>query len=1042
MSSKPHAINVKALTGGFASMSGKALAAGFAFIAHHAPSFALQLTLPFLLLSASATAIHAQDPTEKYPNTQQESIPFTPPEKALAAMEMPEGFQATLFAHEPDVHQPIAMTFDAKGRLWVVENYTYSDRKQNFNNELHDRVLIFADEDNDGKFDKRKIFWDKGNKLTGIEIGRGGVWLTAAPELIFIPDADRDDVPDGPPQVVLDGFDDDVVRHNLVNGLRWGPDGWLYSRHGIQATSHVGKPGSPISKRTPMNCCIWRYHPQRETVEVVAEGGTNPWGFDFDQHGEMFMINTVIGHLFHIVPGARYNRMYGSHLNPYTWQTIEQTADHLHWSTDEKWNDTKKGAIGDSGRGSDATSKAGGGHAHSGLMIYQGDNWPDEYRGRLFTLNFHGRRMNQEILVRDGNSFVGQHGTDMFQTADPWFRGVELTYGPDGAVYVLDWSDIGECHENDGIHRTSGRIFKIAYGTPKKPAFDDLCQLSNDDLVGLLGHKNAWYPRMAMRILHDRVFKEPQGIVLDFKSLRKMAAGEEESNSQRINAMWALVCFFRPDKDMLFKSLDQSDEHVRAAAVRMMTHRRLSFGSVANTIVTLANDPSPLVRLYVASVINRLPTSHSFEAARRLVAFETDMQDRVQPKLIWHRIEPFIAGDFEQSMTLFNASKSQQLRLNIVRRLACDPQQQDEMLEQLVQRLLTDEQPYPADLLHGIQLAIEGRRQMKAPPSWAKLAAKVGELDADSAKRFDEISPVFGDGRSLDRLMKVANDREADTGARRQAILSLAQFSNPKQLFPLLKRQIRDRTLGAAIVKAMASCNQDEVPKLVLKQYRRLSNEGRQNAVDTLCGRKKWAGELLAAIEGGKVDASAITAWHARQIQSFEDDSLTNQLTKVWGKVRETDKDRAAQIDQLRTLLTEAAPAKNDVKVGAKLFAAHCASCHALFGNGGNIGPDLTGANRQNLNYLLENIVDPSASVATSFRTSVLLMEDGRVLTGVVLDNNGQTLKLQTQQERLTLEVAAVDEIKQTELSMMPEKLLDALSDAEKVALFRYLMSN
>ena len=479
-----------------------------------------------------ATAVLAQDQWKNPPNTQEEAIPFTPPEKALEMMEVPEGFEVTVFAHEPDVHQPIAMTFDSRGRLWVVENYTYSDNKENFNNDLHDRVVIFEDVDNDGKFDNRKIFWDKGNKLTGIELGRGGVWLTAAPEFIFIPDANLDDVPDGPPRVILNGFEDKVIRHNLVNGLRWGPDGWLYSRHGIQAVSYVGKPGEPKSKRTPMNCCVWRYHPERDVFEIVAEGGTNFWGLDFDEHGELFVINTVIGHMFHIVPGARYNRMHGSHFNPYTFQTIDQTADHFHWDTSEMWWDAKD--IHKQGGGkkdlSDGTDLAGGGHAHSGLMIYQGDNWPEQYRGRAFTLNFHGRRMNQEIIERSGNSFVAKHAPDMFRTADPWFRGVELTYGPDGAVYVLDWSDIGECHENDGIHRTSGRIFKIAYGKTARTGTMDFSSLSDIQLVDILLAEKEHHSRLCRRILADRASSEKRLSDGALKELRNCISSDQQSH--------------------------------------------------------------------------------------------------------------------------------------------------------------------------------------------------------------------------------------------------------------------------------------------------------------------------------------------------------------------------------------------------------------------------------------------------------------------------------------------------------------------------------
>ncbi|QEG22110.1 PVC-type heme-binding CxxCH protein [Mariniblastus fucicola] len=1002
-----------------------------------------QQCMSLLLLLSFCCSVSAQE----YPNTQDEAIPFTPPHKALEMMDVPEGFEVTLFAHEPDVHQPIAMTFDSKGRLWVVENYTYSDRKENFNNELFDRVVIFEDEDNDGKFDTRKIFWDKGNKLTGIELGRGGVWLTAAPEFIFIPDADRDDVPDGPPKVILNGFEDDVIRHNLVNGLRWGPDGWLYSRHGIQAVSHVGKPGATMSQRTPMNCCIWRYHPERDVFEIVCEGGTNSWGFDFDQHGEMFFINTVIGHLFHVVPGARYNRMYGSHFNPYTWQTIDQTADHVHWGSGEKWFDAKKGVVGDAGTGSDATNKAGGGHAHSGMMIYQGDNWPEKFRGQLFTLNFHGRRINQETLVREGNSFVGKHAPDVFQTADPWFRGVELTYGPDGGVYVLDWSDIGECHENDGIHRTSGRIFKISYGTPKKPEFEDLEKLSDEKLIELLGHKNAWYPRMAQRILIERsIATATENIDLEARLGRgtrilSIAYDDELMAPVRLNALRTLFCIANSDEAVLQRLPDSSIESIRVWKVRLLADRAKQSRWSIEQIKTMSRDSSSLVRLYVASSIQRLPPADAFEVAKRLAAVETDMNDRVQPKLIWYQIEPFIVGDFNNAMDLFAASKSQLLRRNIVRRLACDPEKQDEMLERLVKHALAGEMPNVQDLFYGIKMAIEGRKQMTAPSSWATLVAKASDFDDDSAKLIEDISPVFGDGLSMDRLMKLATNKDANASARQQAILSLAQFGDPKTLFPVLKGQVGDRLVSQAVVKSMAVCSEEEVAQLILREFKRLTTEGKRNAIDTLCSRKPWSKRLLNAVENGRVPSSVVTAFHARQIQMFDDAALTEKLTKAWGKVRETDQERLAQIAELRKTMSPEAIAKSDIASGKKLFTQHCATCHAMFGAGGNIGPDLTGADRKNLNYLLENIVDPSATVATTYRASVLAMEDGRLLTGVVMDNNGQTLKLQTQEELLTLEVDSVEDIKQTELSLMPEKLLDKLTAKEKIDLFGFLMS-
>ena len=479
--------------------------------------------------------------------------------------------------------------------------------------------MIFEDADNDGVFDSRKIFWDQGKRLTGIEIGFGGVWVTAAPNLLFIPDRDGDDVPDGEPEVLLDGFNDTSVRHNFVNGPRWGPDGWLYGRHGILATSYVGPPGATASQRQPINAGIWRYHPVHRKFEVVAHGTTNPFGFDYDQHGEMFFINTVIGHLFHLVPGARYRRMSGSHFNPHTYQVIEQTADHFHWDVGkENWMDVRKQDM------TDATDAAGGGHAHSGLMIYQGDNWPEEFRGKLFTLNFHGRRLNSESLHREGNSYVAKHGEDYFKTSDPWFRGVELLSGPDGGVYVLDWSDIGECHENDGVHRTSGRIFKLTYGTPETPKHGDLAKLPNEGLIDLLSEPNQWYPRQARRILQERAATLISKLAADSTDQAAKAEVTDqigklhrllvkdfdaaETVERKLQSMWALYVCGYPDPDWYLAQTHHANEHIRAWAVRMLTDGLMPIGTkVSDRLIELATeDPSGLVRLYIASSLSRL----------------------------------------------------------------------------------------------------------------------------------------------------------------------------------------------------------------------------------------------------------------------------------------------------------------------------------------------------------------------------------------------------------------------------------------------------
>ena len=283
------------------------------------------------------------------------------PQDAAKAMKVPEGFNVSLIAGEPDLVQPSAFEFDDRGRLWVAEFMSYPVWKP----EGHDRILIFEDTKHDGHFDKRTVFWDKGNYLSGFTLGFGGVWVCCAPNLYFIP-LNADDTP-GEPHVVLDGWGTGG-KHNVVNSLTWAPDGWLYGCSGITGPGRVGAPGTADEQRTAISCGVWRYHPTKKKFEVVLEGTTNPWGIDYDDWGQMFICNTVIGHLWHVIPGMHTQRMSGDDYNKYVYELLPMCADHIHWAGGN-WQSSR------GGKG--AHDAAGGGHSHCGAMIYSGDNWPD-----------------------------------------------------------------------------------------------------------------------------------------------------------------------------------------------------------------------------------------------------------------------------------------------------------------------------------------------------------------------------------------------------------------------------------------------------------------------------------------------------------------------------------------------------------------------------------------------------------------------------------------------------------------------------------------
>ena len=895
------------------------------------------------LLCALCSPLPAAEPFPTPYNTEKGSP--MPAEEVARTMQLPPGFKCVVFAAEPDVQQPIGMAWDSKGRLWVAECYTYAENPDRWDLKLRDRLIVLEDKDGDGKHDSRKVFWDEGRYLTSVEVGHGGVWILNDGTLSFIPDANDDDVPDGPPQVKLDGFNTKTIGHNIVNGLRWGPDGWLYGRHGITDTSAVGAPGTPADQRVRFNCAIWRYHPTRGVVEAVAHGGTNSWGHDWNAEGELFMINTVIGHLWHVIPGAYYRRMFGTHLNPYVYEIIEQTADHFHWDTGaEKWSDIRQGV-------SSKTQELGGGHAHVGMLIYQGGLWPKEYHGSMFTCNLHGNRINVDRLERQGCGYVGKHAPDFMQAKDPWFRGIDLLTGPDGNVFVADWSDSGECHDNDGVHRTSGRIYKIVYEAAP-PATREA---------------NNWWARQELQKAHEA----------GTGPLPRRVHGLAEANSE-----------------------------------------------------------DGLTRLHTASDLQRLPLAERWSIATALAQHKEDAEDRQQPLMIWYGIEPAVAADPLKGVEFIAQAKIPIVRRLVARRIAEMIEAKPVAVDALV-ALMTKRAEVRGDVFAGLAAGLEGFSQAPKPKGWDALAAAVQATDVELVQK---LSLVFGSGRAEEELIALVKDTEADANARGNAFKNLTRSANP-ELFPVVRSLITDKVLATAARSALAAYDHPDIPKALLSPWPARSEEQQAATVATLVSRPAYAKALLDAVQAGRVPKQAITPYQARAIRSLNDEALTARLTEVWGELRDTPAAKQAELVEWTRKLTPERLAQGDAKQGKAVFAAACGACHKLYGEGGQLGPDLTGGDRHKLSYLLENLLDPSAIVPADYRMTVFQLKDGRTLTGVIPEQSERSVTIQTPTERLTVEKAQITSQQQLPMSLMPEGLLGALGEEQVVHLFQYLMS-
>jgi putative membrane-bound dehydrogenase-like protein len=1001
-------------------------------------------------IAAFAFAVHLAGLArgEDFPaprNTEKSTSSPMAPDEVVRTAKLPPGFRLTVAAAEPVVQNPIAITTDERGRLWVAENYSWSGAGAGgFDAVQRDRIVVLEDADGDGAFEKRTVFSDQLHKLTSIEIGNGGVWAICLPHLLFIADANRDDVPDGEPRIVLDGFQEGTaVGHTPANGLKWGPDGWLYGRHGILATSEIGKPGAPAAKRFKINTGVWRYHPRRDVAEAVMHGMTNSWGFDFDEHGEMFVINTVIGHLWQVVHGAHTERMFGWDLNPFSYHLIPQVADHVHWDLGEVWNDVRKGVT-------DRTSLAGGGHAHIGLMIYQGDNWPEEYRNRIFTLNLHGQRINCDDLKRKDAGYTATHGPDMCFIADPWYRGMDLITGPDGGVYIADWSDTGECHDHDGVHRTSGRIYKLTYGSPARLPSFDLTGKSDDELIALLGHRNTWWARQARRILTERSIvsgRASESHSTIAASLKTQLAAAT-SITHRLRLLETLVATGGASSEGLIERLSAENEYERTAVLKFLVDAETASSSPARpefvaVLERLAkSDNSGLVQVQLASTLQRLPIDHRWGLAESLISRPEFAGDRTLPLMIWYGIEPAVPLDPARSLQLIKRSQMPVVTECIARRLASDAEKSPAGCEKLVELLLAEKCNAPDCVLHGMALAFKGRKNASAPAGWERVSAAYGS-SADAVVRDDvqSLNVAFGDRRTLDELRSIVVNRALSANERNQALRSLL-LSPPSDLSATLIRLLSDPEVAVESIRGLAHYKDAEIPSRILEASKSFGPPERSEMIQTLASRPAFARELLKAIRNKQVARSELTAIHARQIASFEDESLNRELTEVWGDLRTTPAEKKARIDALKSQISATGLEKADRSHGRALFQKTCANCHVLFGAGRRVGPDITGSNRKNLDYLIDNIIDPSATVGADFRTVMLVLDSGRVLNGVVSEQNDQTITLLSAQELTTVDRKEIEVMKTSNVSLMPDGLLQNLTGEEVRDLIAYLMSS
>lgn len=939
---------------------------------------------------------------------------FLPADQAAAQMTPIDGFKVNAWAAEPMLTQPMAFCWDDRGRLWIAENRDYETRTRGFSNGGDSRILILEDTDRDGVADSRKVFLEGIPFPAAIAVGFDGLFLGAPPNLLFVPDRNDDDRADvADIEVRLTGWGI-LDRHETINSLHWGPDGWLYGLQGFATPSKIRKPqgrGRIYRPNEPfpadllsgegidIDGGVWRYHPTKDVFEVVAHGFSNPWGVDYDARGQLFITACVIPHLWHVVPGGIYHRQGGQHFNPYVYSDIKTIADHRHQS------------------------------AHGGARVYQSDAFPESQRGRIFMANMHEHAVLSDVLVRKGSGFTAQHGNDFVMANSAQWIGFSLEIGPDGAVYVLDWHDADICG-NDVLHKDTGRIFRIAPTTSLAQGwagrYSDLRQMSDRQLVDLQTNSSDWHARRARVILQGRAAK---GILKpDTHAQLRELFGSSARTDLRLRAMWGLHVTGGWTAEALTQLLQHPDEYVRAWAIQLLCEDRSPPAAALDTFARMARDDrSPVVRLYLASALQRLDDRHRWTIAGGLMMHAEDAADHNLPKMIWLGVEPLAGKAPEIALDYASQSRIPMLAQFIARR-AVEANALDAVIAAIANEPATQ-----ISLLEGMRDGLEGRVDLPAPASWAALYSRLRRADAAVARVAHEIADRFGDTAAARRHLATIQRRDAAPEQRRRSMQVLTA-QRRRQLVALLPAALGDPALRLEAIRAVAAFDDESLGRLLIDRYATFSAVEKSEAMQTLSARQRYGQLLTEALAARRVPSTDIPLHIARQFARLVGPSFTD----VYGPIERGAEERSYA--RYRGLLNDTAMSRANLQLGRGLFQRVCGPCHKMFGEGGTLGPELTGSNRASLNYLLLNVLEPNAEVSDAYKMVVVTTRDGRTYAGNVVSETDRQITLRLAgRDNAVISKSEVQSRETTAVSMMPPGLFDALADSEVVDLVAYL---
>jgi putative membrane-bound dehydrogenase-like protein len=953
------------------------------------------------------------------------------PEEAPKRMTVAPGLQVKLVAAEPLVRQPVAIDFDDRGRLWVIQYLQYPNpaglkrvKVDRYSRTIYDRVpkppprgprgddriTILYELDANGRARKAKDFVNGLNLASGFAFGHGGVFVLQAPYLLFYRQCAGADVPDGDPVVLLRGFGMQDA-HSVANSLTWGPDGWLYGCQGSTVTANV--------RGIEFQQGVWRYHPLTHEFELFCEGGGNSWGLDFDRHGNLMYSTNVGGFvMLHGVQGGYYWKSFGKHgplHNPHAYGYFDHVP-HRDFR---------------------------GGHVTVGGIFYRGGSFPPAFRDRYIAADLLGHNVYWHDVELDGSTFRSRHGGELLRSNDTWFAPSDVALGPDGSVYVADWHDKRTAHPDPDAEwdRSNGRIYKIEAKGTRPYAGGDLGKLPREKLVALLSHPNHWYVRKARQVLADR--RDPEVIF----PLRALVL-ESKDEQLALEALWALYVSGGFTDGFAREALEHRSPHVRRWTVRFLGDERKVSPALGRRLIHLASkEPDVTVRSQLASSARRLPAAVGLPIVERIVLRDEDGRDPHVPLLLWWAVEGHAIGALRDVVSLFASKQAwrsglarQTILPRLVRRLAAEgtPASMAGCAKLLGSApSLRERDPLLVALDEGLRDRTVKKREVPAP-----LDKLLGELWKDDTRDVNLIRLMVRLDNKVahQRALALAIDPRVPVSTRLPLLRCLGESGRPECAGPLLKLLAgsEPEMVQFATLDALPRFDGDEIAAAILRHYPRLSGRLRHRARDVLLSRPRWAGAFLGAVDTKRIDAREVPVEQLRQVALHRDKELGRLVRKHWGRLEPATP--GEKLAEVRRLNNDLRAGTGNAANGKVLFRKHCASCHRLFGEGHAVGPDLTHANRKDRDWLLVSTVDPSAVIRKEYLSYVVQTKDGRVVTGLLAEQTaGQVTLVAANNERTTIARGQIESIEESPVSLMPENLLKGLRPQELRDLFRYL---